>query len=58
MSVGDRARAGTEVNGGGEVGGGWGRLVSLRVKVYVTMLPTEPALSVAKISIVFAPLLV
>ena len=43
---------------GGEVGGGWGRLVSLRVKVYVTTLPTDPALSVAKTSIVFRPLVV
>jgi len=35
-----------------------GTLLSLRVKLYVTLLPTDPALSVAKISIVFIPLVI
>ena len=44
-SAGEIARG--EVNVGGEVGGGWGRLGSLRVNWSVTLLPTEPASSVA-----------
>ena len=56
MSVGDIARS--WVNVGGVVGGGWGRLLSLRVNWKVTLLPTDPASSVAKISTVFRPLVV
>ena len=56
MSAGDRARG--WLNVGAVVGGGCGRLESLRVKLYVTTLPTDPALSVAKTSIVFVPLVV